>query len=98
MTEDAVQIACKLTRDVPAQPGRQRFRVEIKDGRRHKLVKVWYGNHHIGQYGLLRSSTAKRHNHIAGQLHLSQKDAYSLAKCPLTVDDFVTILEDKGEI
>lgn len=98
MTEDAEQIARKLTHDVPTLPGRQRFKVETKDGRRHTIVKVWYGDHRIGQYGLQRSSTPKRHNYVAEQLHLSRKDAYDLAKCPLSVDDFVTILEGKDEI
>ena len=98
MTEDAEEIAQKLARDVPTQPGRQRFRVEIKDGRRHPIVKVWYGEHRIGQYGLQRSSRSKRHNYVAEQLHLSRLDAYNLAKCPLDVDGYITILEGKGEI
>ena len=98
MTEDAEEIARKLTRDAPTQPGRQHFRVEVKDGRGHAIVKVWYGDHHIGQYGLQRSSTTKRHNYVAEQLHLSRMDAYDLAKCPLDVDGYITILEGKGEI
>jgi len=98
MTGDAEDIARKLVRDAPTQSGRQCFRVEVTEGREHRIVKVWYGDHRIGQYGLQRSSTPKRHNYVAGQLHLSRKDAYKLAKCPLSVDDFITILEGKGEI
>lgn len=98
MTKEAQEIATKLARDIPEQPGRQRFRVDTKEGRRHTIVEVWYGDHRIGQYGLQRSSTSKRHNYVAGQLRLSRIDAYNLAKCPLSVDDYRTILEDKGEI
>jgi len=98
MTEDAEEIARKLSHDAPTQPGRSRFRIEVRDGRGHRIVKVSYGDHRIGQYGLQRSNTPKRHNYVAEQLHLSRMDAYNLAKCPLTVDDFITILEGKGEI
>lgn len=98
MTQEAEEIARKLERDAPAQEGRESFRVEVKEGRGHAVVKVWYGDHWIGQYGLQRSSRAKRHNYIAGQLHLSQGEAYDLAKCPLDVDGYITILEGKREI
>lgn len=98
MTDDAEAIARKLSRDAPTQPDHHRFRVEVKDGRRHSIVKVWYDNQHIGQYGIQRSSAPKRHNYVAEQLHLSRTDAYNLAKCPLDVDGYITILEGKGEI
>jgi hypothetical protein len=71
MTEDAEAIARKLSRDVPAQPGHEPFRVEVNDGRKHRIVKVWYRDRRIGQYGIQRSSQPKRHNHVAEQLHLS---------------------------
>ena len=98
MTEEAEEIARKLQRDAPTQPGRQRFTVEVKEGRGHAIVKVWYGDRWIGQYGVQRSSRARRHNYVASQLHLSQNDAYHLAKCPLGVDDYIAILEEKGEV
>jgi hypothetical protein len=98
MTEDAEAIVSKLKRDTPKQSGRQRFRVEVDQSRGHAKVKVWYGQRWIGQYGIRRSSKAKRHNYVAGQLHLSRNDAYDLAKCPLDVDGYITILEDKGEV
>jgi hypothetical protein len=98
MTADAEAIANKLARDTPSLPGRERFRVDVKNGRRHSIVKVWYRSQHIGQYGIQRSSESKRHNYVAEQLHLSRIDAYNLAKCPLDVDAYITILENKGEI
>ena len=98
MTEDAEAIVSNLRRDVPKQPGRQRFRVEVKPGRGHEIVKIWYGQQRVGQYGIQRSSKPKRHNYIAAQLHLSRNDAYDLAKCPLDVDRYVDILEEKGEV
>jgi hypothetical protein len=98
MTEDAEAIADKLTRDTPKQPDHQRFRVEVRSGRAHEIVKVWYGEQHVAQYGIQRSSKSKPHNYIAAQLHLSRNDAYNLAKCPLDVDSYITILEDKREI
>ena len=99
MTTEAREIARKLDRDVPVQPGRQPFRVEFRHGRNHAtIVKIWYGDHWIGQYGFHRHTREQRRNYIAGQLYLSVRDAYDLAKCPLTVDDYITILEDKGEI
>jgi hypothetical protein len=97
-TDDAEAIADKLTRDAPTEVGHQRFRIEVKEGRGHRIVKVWYGGRRIGQYGIQRASACKRHNYVAGQLHLSRKQAYDLAKCPLTVDGYITILEEKREI
>ena len=98
MTEDAEAIASKLTRDVPKLSGHQRFRVEVKPGRSHTIVKIWYGQQHVGQYGIQRSPRSKRHNYLAEQLHLSLNDAYRLAKRPLDVDGYITILEEKGEV
>jgi len=98
MTEDAEDIARKLRRDVPGRPGREPFRVELSDGRQHTIVKVWYRERWIGQYGIQRSSQSRRHNYVAEQLYLSRTDAYNLAKCPLDVDEYITILEDKGVV
>ena len=97
-TADAEAIAAKLKRDAPALQGREKFEVELKDGRKHSIVKVSYRGQYIGQYGIQRSSKSMRHNYVAEQLHLSRTDAYALAKCPLDVDSFITILEEKGEI
>ena len=85
-TDDAEAIADKLARKIPTKPGHQRFRIEVNEGRSHRIVKVWYGDRYIGQYGIQRASARKRHNYVAEQLHLSRKDAYNLAKCPLDVD------------
>ena len=82
MTEDAEAIARKLTRDTPKQPGRQRFRIEVEQGRNHEKVKVWYGPRWIGQYGIQRSSKPKKHNYVAEQLHLSRNDAYKFGQMP----------------
>jgi len=98
MTEDAEAIVSKLKRDTPKQSGRQRFRIEVDSGRNHEIVKVWYGQQWIGQYGIQRCSKPKRHNYVAAQLHLSRNNAYDLAKCPLDVDGYITILEEKGEV
>jgi hypothetical protein len=98
MTQDAVAIANKLNHCAPEQPGRLQFRIETKEGQRHTIVKVWYGDQCIGQYGIQRASNEKRHNYVAGQLYLSRNDAYRLAKCPLDVDGYIDILRDQGEI
>jgi len=98
MTDDAEAIAKKLMRDAPKQPGRQPFRVDVSEGRGHQHVKVWYADRWIGQYGIQRSSKSKRHNYVAEQLHVSRKEAYDLAKCPLDVDGYIRILEEKREI
>ena len=98
MTQEAEEIVNKLNRDDPEQPGHQKFDIQIKDGRKHKLVKVNYNNRCIGQYGIQRSSKPKNHNYIAEQLHLSRKDAYELAKCPLSVDAYIDILVEKEQV
>lgn len=97
MTREAEDIAKKLNRDEPEQPGREKFDIQIEDGRKHRLVKVHYNGRHIGQYGIQRASRPQNHNYIAEQLYLSRKDAYELAKCPLSVDDYIDILVEKGQ-
>lgn len=98
MTEDAAAIVRKLERDSSASADRPRFRVEVKEGRSHAIVKLWFADRHIGQFGIQRSSSSKRHNYVAEQLHLSRLDAYRLAKCPLDVDGYLAILEEKGQV
>lgn len=59
---------------------------------------MYYGNKFIGQFDIQRGSKPQRHNYVSEQIHLRRTQAYDLAKCPFSVDDYVDELISRGEI
>jgi len=82
-TEDANGIAAKLHSNAPERPGRSSFTVTMTAGRKHDIVKVYYGQTFVSQYGIQRSSKLKGHNYVAAQLHLTLTQAYEPGEVPL---------------
>ncbi len=98
MTREAEEIVVKLQRDQPQIEGRRAFTARVEQGSKHALVKIWYGQIWIGQYGIRRGSKPQRHNYIADQIYLTRTQAYRLAKCPFSVDDYIEALIGRQQI
>lgn len=65
----------------------------------HDLVQFFYQDVLIVQFGLRRGSNKSLgHGHIPDDLHISQRQALDLARCPLSLDQYVEILKTKGFI
>jgi hypothetical protein len=98
MTKEAEEIAKKLDRQQPEKPNRHSFSVAKEKGKRHLLIKISYDGKFLFQYGIRNGSGQQGHDYIPEQLRLSKPQAYDLAKCPFSVDDFIDHLIAIGEI
>ena len=97
--DDAYGIAEKLRKKAPTRPGREKFSVTQSNGGKHILIAISYRGRLIAEYGIKHSPDRNAgHNWIPEQLHLTQREGFDLAKCPLTVDRYIDILIEKGEI
>ena len=73
----------------------RKLKAEIKPGRRHDIVIFRHKGKHVAQFGISRSSREQGHHHIARQLYITQKQCRELEECPLSIDDYLKILESK---
>ena len=97
--DDAYEIAKKLRRKLPTKPGREKFSITETNGRKHILITVSYRGRMIAEYGIKHSPDRNAgHNWIPEQLHLTQRQGFDLAKCTLSVDGFIDILIENGQI
>ncbi len=94
MTKEAVAVSKKLAKGT--KDGK--LRTEESSGGKHQIVKVYYDNKRVGQFGLQRGSKQQRHNYIADQLHITRSEAYNYAICDLASEAYVDILRKKEKI
>ena len=84
--EDAEKITAKL-------------KATIRHKTRHDLAVVEYEGKRITQFGVRRGSRKDQgHDHIPTSLHVSSHEALLLAQCPMSLDDWVAKMKDKGFI
>jgi hypothetical protein len=84
--EDAEQITAKL-------------KATIRHKNRHDLAVIEYEGKRITQFGIRRGSRKDQgHDHIPTSLHVSPHEALLLAQCPMSLDDWVAKMKDKGFI
>ena len=85
-----------LTKEL-AESAARKLEAEIEPGRRRDLAKVYHEGKLVAQFGIRRGSDRNMlHNYIAPQLHVSQREAYLLGKCPLSREEWLDIMRSKG--
>lgn len=74
-------------------------RVQKRPGRPHDLACVFEDDRLIAQFGLRRGSKKNLgHDHIPDQIFVLPREAKLLGQCPLTRDEWIEILANKGLI
>ena len=82
--ELAIQIAKKL-------------KAEMVKRKAHDIAVVEHEGKMIAQFGIRRGSRKSMgHDHIPAQIYVSARDARLLGECPLSRDDWIEIITDKG--
>lgn len=72
---------------------------EVEDGRgKHKRAKVRLNGQLVGQFGIRRGSGDLGHDHIPRQIGATNRQALDLARCPLSKEEFITILVKQGKL
>ncbi len=74
----------------------QKLHLALSERRRHTRVIVELEGRVVGQYGIQRGSRDKSHNYIAQQIHLTGREARDLANCPMSREDYITSLRERG--
>jgi hypothetical protein len=71
----------------------------VTSGRAHDRAEFYYKGVLIASFGIRRSSRKDiGHDFLPADLYLSHRQTLDLANCPLSYEDYVEILKDKGYI
>jgi hypothetical protein len=90
MTIITKELALKIVQKLGA-------RLESGSGRDHDFALVYHRGKMVAKFGIRRGSKKDLgHDHIPGQLHIRMGQARLLAQCPLSRDDWIAILAEKG--
>jgi len=85
-----------LTKEL-AESATRKLKAVVQSGRLHDIAKIYHEGRLVAQYGIRRGSDRNMlHNYIASQLHVSQREAYLLGKCPMSREEWLDIMRSKG--
>lgn len=65
--------------------------------KRHDFFHVYHESEIVARFGI-RHGTRGAHNHIPRQLHISERFALDLARCPKSRQDWLERMREIGEI
>jgi len=67
--------------------------------KRHDIASVYHEGKMIAHFGIRRGSRKDLgHDHIPEQIFLRPREARLLAQCPLTREDWIKIISEKGKV
>ena len=66
------------------------------EGRSHKYYRLFVEDKLIARFGVRRASREIPHGHLPHQLYITQKQCRDLSKCPLSKDQYLRVLREKG--
>ena len=77
----------------------KKLKAKILNKKKHDLAVIYYDEKRIMNFGIRRGSRdSQGHDHLPNNLHLSPHDTLELARCPLSYDDWIEKMKDKGLI
>jgi hypothetical protein len=86
-----------LTKD-DAEAIAKKLRASLKDGAKHQLA-IEYEGKRIAQFGIRRGSRRDQgHDHIPSSIHVRPREALLLAQCPMSYEEWITRVKEKGLI
>lgn len=70
---------------------------EVAEARKHTRVRIVIDDVLIGAYGVSIGSRESNHDYIASQIGgISSRQARDLSRCPLSKEEYVRIIRQKG--
>ncbi|HLG14539.1 MAG TPA: hypothetical protein VJH03_08570 [Blastocatellia bacterium] len=77
----------------------KKLHAEIRHKKAHDLAVVEYNGQRVLQFGIRRGSrNDSGHDHLPNNLHLHPRDALLLAQCPLSREEWLRRMKEKGLI
>jgi hypothetical protein len=85
-----------LTKD-DAEAIAKKLRASFQEGSKHQLAIIEYEGKRIAQFGIRRGSRRDQgHDHIPGSIHVRPREALQLAQCPMSFEEWIKHMKDKG--
>lgn len=70
-----------------------------RNNRPHDIAQVYHEGKLIAMFGIRRGSNKNLgHDHIPSQIFVRAKEAKLLGQCPLSREEWIEILKEKGKI
>jgi hypothetical protein len=70
-----------------------------KQGKKHDIFTVYHEGKMVAHFGIRRGARKDLgHDYIPNQIFLRPRDARLLGQCPLSREDWVNILKEKGKL
>ena len=67
--------------------------------RKHDLAVVKHNGRTIAYFGIRRGSRRDQgHDYVPGQIHVTRQQATLLAQCPMSLEDWLAVMREKGHI
>ena len=89
-------MANKITKE-HAERIAAKLQAVIEKGAKHDLAKIYHGQRKVARYGIRRGSKKDMpHSYLPGQLFVSRTDCLALAECPMSREQWLEILREKG--
>jgi len=64
----------------------------------HDLAIVYHDGLVIAKFGIRRGRKDLGHDHIMGDVYLSPNGARRLAECPMSREDWIELMSEKGHV
>lgn len=78
-----------------------KLRAVVKRRKRkaHDLAVIYHGDLRVVSFGIRRGSRRDAgHDHVMSDLHLSPHDCRRLAQCPMSREEWIAVMTDRGVI
>ena len=77
----------------------KKLKATYHESRAHKIAEIFHGGVLIASFGIRHGSEKDQgHDHVQDDLHVNGHQAKLLAACPLTLEEWIQIMRDKGFI
>ena len=74
-------------------------RINSRSGKAHDLALVYHKDKLVASFGIRRGSKRSLgHDHVPGQIHVTPREARLLGQCPMSREEWIGKLREKGFI
>lgn len=92
-------MAIVITKELAQRIARKLKAKITKKKKAHDLAQVFHEGKMVAWFGIRRGSRKDQgHDHVPGQLFVRTHEAKLLGECPLSREDWIRIMVDKGWI
>jgi hypothetical protein len=71
----------------------------FRQGGNHDIAVIEYEGKRIAQFGIRRGSRRDAgHDHVPASIYVSTRSALDLARCPMSYEQWIDVLREKGLI